>query len=100
VFLYNTQSNFPNLGGTFGGITLSGNGVFNLTPATSGPYAGVVLFQNRGNTRAISLSGNAAEGLGGTVYAPAALLYLSGNASLAGPVVVNELTLSGNAGAR
>jgi hypothetical protein len=98
VTLYDTQSNFPGTGGTFGGLTLSGNGTFNLTAPTSGPYAGVVVFQNRGNTRAISLSGNAAEGLGGTVYAPAALLYLSGNASLAGPVVVNELSLTGNAG--
>jgi hypothetical protein len=97
VTLYNTQSAFPKTGGTYGGITLSGNGSFNLTAATSGPYAGVVLFQARTNTRAIALSGNAAEGLGGTVYAPAALLYLSGNASLAGPVVVNELSLTGNA---
>jgi hypothetical protein len=97
VTLYNTESAFPNPGGTYGGITLSGNGAFNLTAPTSGPYAGVVLFQARTNTRAIALSGNAAEGLGGTVYAPAALLYLSGNASLAGPVVVNELALTGNA---
>jgi hypothetical protein len=97
VMLYNTQSNFPSTGGTYGGIALSGNGTFNLVAPTSGPYAGVVVFQNRANTRAVSLSGNAAEGLGGTVYAPAALLYLSGNASLAGPVVVDELSLSGNA---
>jgi hypothetical protein len=97
VMLYNTESAFPNPGGTYGGITLGGNGTFNLTAPSSGPYAGVVLFQARTNTRAISLSGNAAEGLGGTVYAPAALLYLSGNASLAGPMVVNELALTGNA---
>jgi Bacterial Ig-like domain (group 3)/Matrixin len=97
VTLYNTESAFPSAGGTYGGITLSGNGTFNLTAPTSGPYAGVVLFQARTNTRAIALRGNAAEGLGGTVYAPAALLYLSGNASLAGPVVVNELSLTGNA---
>ena len=97
VTLYNTESAFPNPGGTYGGITLSGNGNFKLTAPTSGPDAGVVVFQARTNTRAISLSGNAAEGLGGTVYAPAALLYLSGNASLAGPVVVNELSLTGNA---
>src|SRR5207302_3257265 len=97
VTLYNTQSAFPNTGGTYGGITLGGNGTFSLTAPTSGPDAGVVIFQARTNTRAIALSGNAAQGLGGTVYAPAALLYLSGNASLAGPVVVNELSLTGNA---
>jgi hypothetical protein len=98
VMLYNTQSNFPGTGGTFGGLTLSGNGTISLTAPTNGPYAGVVLFQNRGNTRAISLSGGAAQGLVGTVYAPAALLYLGGNASLQGAVVVNQLSLTGNAG--
>jgi hypothetical protein len=97
VTLYNTESAFPNPGGTYGGITLSGNGSFNLTAPTTGPYAGIVLFQARTNTRAISISGNAADGMSGTVYAPAALLYLSGNASLQGAVVVNELSLSGNA---
>jgi hypothetical protein len=97
VTFYNTESAFPNPGGTYGGITLSGNGTFNLTAPTSGPYAGVVIFQARTNTRAISLSGNAVEALGGTIYAKAALLYLSGNATLAGAVVVNELSLTGNA---
>jgi uncharacterized repeat protein (TIGR03803 family) len=97
VTLYNTESAFPNPGGTYGGVTLSGNGTFNLTAPTSGTDAGVVVFQARTNTRAIALSGNAAAGLGGTVYAPAALLYLSGNANLSGSVVVNELSLTGNA---
>jgi hypothetical protein len=97
VTLYNTGSNFPNNGGSFGGITLSGNGTFSLTAPSSGPYAGVVIFQAQANTRALSLSGNAAEGLTGTVSAPAALLYLSGNATVQGSLDVNELSLSGNA---
>jgi hypothetical protein len=72
VTLYNTESAFPNPGGTYGGVTLSGNGTVSLTAPSSGPDAGVVLFQARTNTRAIALSGNAAAGLGGTVYAPQA----------------------------
>jgi hypothetical protein len=53
---------------------------------------------SRRPTRAPSpLSGNAAEGLGGTIYAPSALLYVSGNANVNGALVVNELSLSGNA---
>jgi len=39
VTLYNTESAFPSAGGTYGGITLSGNGTFNLTAPTSGPDA-------------------------------------------------------------
>jgi parallel beta-helix repeat protein len=97
VTLYNTSSNYPSNTGSYGGITLSGNGTFSLTAPTGGPYAGVVLFQARANTRAISLSGGAAAGLGGTVYAPAALLFLGGNASVNGALVVNQLSLTGNA---
>ena len=37
------------------------------------------------------------DGVTGAIYAPAALLYISGNASLASAVVVDELSLSGNA---
>jgi hypothetical protein len=95
VLIYNTGSNYPASGGSFGGITLGGNGTVNLTAPASGTYAGLVIFQPPANTRAISLSGNAAQGLSGTVYAPAALLSLSGNASLQGAVVVNQLSLSG-----
>jgi hypothetical protein len=62
VMFYNTESAFSNPRGTYGGITLSGNGAFNLTPPTSGPDVGVVLCQARTNTRAIALSGNAADG--------------------------------------
>ncbi len=96
VMLYNTSSNYPSSTGSYGGITLSGNGSFSLTAPTSGEYAGIVIFQPSANTRAISLSGNAAAGLTGTIYAPAALGYVSGNASVNAALVVNELTLSGN----
>jgi hypothetical protein len=97
VMIYNTSSTYPSSTGHYGGITLSGSGSFSLTAPTSGEYAGIVIFQPSANTRAISLSGNAAAGLTGTIYAPAALAYFSGNASVNGALVVNELTLSGNA---
>jgi hypothetical protein len=97
VTIYNTSSNYPSSTGSYGGITLSGNGTFSLTAPTSGLYPGIVIFQPRANTRAVSLSGSAAAGLAGTVYAPGALVYLSGNATVNGALVVNELSLSGNA---
>ncbi len=96
VMIYNTSSNYPSSTGSYGGITLSGNGTFTLSAPTSGPYAGIVIFQPSANTRAISLSGNAASGLTGTIYAPAALVYVGGNANVSGALVVNELSLSGN----
>jgi hypothetical protein len=96
VTIYNTGSNYPNSGGNFGGITLSGSGSFSLAAPTSGPYAGIVLFQAHANTRALSLSGNATAGVTGTIYAPSAQLIVSGNAQLHGALDVNELSLAGN----
>src|SRR5262249_8966030 len=55
VMIYNAGSNYPNSGGTFGGISLNGGGSFSLSAPTSGPYAGIVIFQSRENTRALSL---------------------------------------------
>jgi hypothetical protein len=96
VFIYNTGSNYPNSGGNFGGITLSGSGTFSLTAPTSGLYAGVAIFQSRANTRALSFSGNAMSGISGIIYAPSALLSFSGNSQLQSALDVGMLNLSGN----
>ena len=50
VMIYNAGSNYPSTGGTFGGITLSGDGRFSLSAPTSGTYAGILIFQSRQNT--------------------------------------------------
>jgi hypothetical protein len=96
VMIYNAGSSYPVSGGNFGGITMSGNGTFNLSALTTGPYAGVLIFQSRQNTRALSFSGNAMAGTVGTIYAANALLSMSGNAALQNPLVVGTLNLSGN----
>jgi hypothetical protein len=96
VFIYNTGSNYPGSGGNFGGITLSGNGTFSLTAPASGPYAGIVIFQSRANTRALSLGGNAMSGISGIMYAPNALLSVSGSSQLQAALDVGMLNLSGN----
>jgi hypothetical protein len=97
VMLYNAGSNYPNAGGNFGGITLSGNGTVNLTPPAAGqPYTGILIFQARDNTRALSLGGNGVLGTRGTIYAPAAAVVLSGNGTLHDTLVVSTLTVSGN----
>jgi hypothetical protein len=96
VTIYNAGSNYPNTGGTFGGITLSGNGTFSLSAPTTGTYAGILIFQSRQDTRALSFSGNAMAGLSGTIYAANALLSMGGNAALTNPLIVGMLNLSGN----
>jgi hypothetical protein len=97
VLIYNAGSNFPNPGGNFGGVTLSGNGAIQLSPPADGPYKGIVLFQARDNTRALSLSGNGVLGVAGSIYAVVGTVALSGNANLHSALVVNQMTVSGNA---
>ena len=100
VMIYNAGSNVLGGGGTttFGGIGLNGSGQVQLTASTSGTYAGVLFFQSRDNTRAFALSGAATLGITGMIYAPNALLSLSGSAQLQSHVtlVVDQLQLSGS----
>src|SRR5205823_4106967 len=63
---------------------------------TSGTYAGVVIFQDRLNTRALSLSGSNLSLHGGVVYAPAALASAGGSGQLQATLVVGQLQLSVN----
>ena len=106
ILIYNAGSNYNGgTGNSFGGFTASGSGTFNLAAPTTGAYAGIVVFQSRDNTHAMSLSGAAMAGLGGgTIYAPAATLSLSGSTQVGGSgqssstLIVNELTLSGRHG--
>ncbi len=95
VLIVNAGSDYPSTGGTYGSITLSGNGSYNLSPPTTGTYAGIVIFQTRENSKALTISGNA-SGMTGTIYAPAAALSESGNSQLNAALIVDTLAISGN----
>jgi hypothetical protein len=98
VTFYNTG----NSSGTYGSITLSGDGTYALSAPTTGTYAGILIFQDRNNSHALTLSGNSTLGSNGAIYAPTAALTLSDNAegsSSQQPTlsfVVDTMTLSGN----
>ena len=98
VTIFNAGSNYNGStdGGNFGGISLSGNGNLNLNPPTTGTYAGILIYQSRVNTRALSISGNANVNVNGTIYAANAALTMSGNGQLDDTLVVNTLNISGN----
>ncbi len=96
VTIVNAGSVYPSAGGKYGSISLSGSGTYKLTPPTTGTYAGIVIFQTRDNTKAMTVSG-AASGMTGTIYAPAAALTISGSGQLNAALVVDTLTLSGAA---
>ena len=97
VTVYNAGSKFPGNGGTFGAISISGNGTIKLTPSGTGAYAGILFLQPAANTQVLTLSANAMAGVGGTIYAPTAQLEESANAQLNSALVVDTLTLSTNA---
>jgi hypothetical protein len=61
-----------------GAINFSGTSRVQLSAATTGPYAGVVLYQPLGNTQTISLGNSAVQMLQGVVYASGALVSESG----------------------
>ena len=98
VMIYNTKSSK----GTYGSVSLSGNGAITLTAPTTGTYAGILIFQDRANSQALTFTGSAMLGMAGTIYAPAAQLVESGNARIGGAsspvtIVVDTMTISGSA---
>ncbi len=61
---------------TGGSISVGGSAT--LTPQPSGAYAGVALWQPAANTSRISVTGSGTITVGGTLYAPSALMYFNG----------------------
>ncbi len=95
VIFYNTSNPAT---GAFGSFLLTSTST--LSAPTSGTYAGVLLFQDRSDTKADEIlagtsNSNAAFNLAGTIYAPAAPLTISAKVAIA--VDVNTLTLGGTA---
>jgi Flp pilus assembly protein TadG len=64
-----------------GSIDLEGNNssFVYLQPLTSGPYGGMVFWQDRANSNTVKVAGNGSFTIGGTFYAAAALLDVTGN---------------------
>ncbi len=96
VTIYNTGSNCPSTGGTYGNINWSSTGTFSLSAPSSGTYAGIVIFQSRDNTQTLSLnvSGKSGSAITGTIYAASAQLVDGGTTALTGSLIVNLLTVS------
>jgi hypothetical protein len=95
VVFYNTSN--PTTG-AFGSFLLTSSAT--LSAPTSGTYAGVLLFQDRSDTKADEIlagtsNSNTAFNLSGTVYAAAAPLIIGAKIGIA--VDVNTLTLGGTA---
>jgi Flp pilus assembly protein TadG len=95
VMLYNSPPGAANNHG----VSITGNdaGTVNLSALTSGPYAGILVFQNRTSTQNLSVSGNGSFKLTGTFYAANALLNVSGNgtATIGSQYISRTLNVTG-----
>jgi hypothetical protein len=82
-------------------ISLTGSGAVTLTPPMSGTYRGMALFQDRNTTTpTITLTGNGAFNVNGTIYAPQASITVTGNGgvnNLGSQIIGDRVTLTGNA---
>ena len=82
-------------------FTANANDVVTLSPPTSGPYAGVTLYQDHGNNSALTINGGAGSTLSGFVYAPDAPITYAGNSDMSGQgncirLVGDSVTMTGN----
>ena len=82
-------------------IYINANEKVNLSPPTSGPYAGITIFQDHGNTSALTLNGGANSVLSGFIYAPDAPISYAGNSDMSAQgdclrLVGNTVQMTGN----
>ena len=82
-------------------ISLSGGGNCSLWPMLTGPYQGVLLFQDRTSTAPVSVSGSSGASLtlNGTFYCASATLNVTGNGTqqtIGSQYISYNLVLGGN----
>jgi hypothetical protein len=79
VMLYNEPASTANT--ELIQITGNASGTVKLSPLTTGPYAGIVLWQDRTSSVPVLVEGNGSFTINGTFYAAGATLNINGNGS-------------------
>ena len=60
-------------------FSVNGNEIVQLTPPSSGDYAGITIFQEKSNTNTITINGTSDSYISGFVYAPGGHVFYAGN---------------------
>ena len=83
---------------TNGALLVSGSKVMRVAAPTSGVYNGLLFFQSRSDSKAISFSGSAGSEVQGIFYAPKAPMTYSGSSrgTFNVDLVVDSVAISGN----
>jgi hypothetical protein len=82
-------------------FSINANQLIQLSPPDTGDYAGIVIYQEIGNTSALTINGTAGSEITGFVYAPGAPVVHAGNAAVSGErkclrIVGKTVALTGN----
>jgi hypothetical protein len=79
-------------------ISITGQGVVEMSPPTTGLYQGILVFQARESSTPIEVTGNGQFKIGGTFYAANALVKISGNgdAYIGSQYISRYLDVGGN----
>jgi hypothetical protein len=82
-----------------GAVSMSGGATVSLRAPDSGPWQGILFYQDRADTTASSLVGGATQLMNGVLYFPGAHLDYTGGSGVtatATTIVANTLTMVGN----
>ena len=79
-------------------VKITGQGTVTWTPPSSGTYKGITLFQSRDHYAPVSISGQGGMNIKGVLYAPAALVDVSGSGTnfIGNQVVAWQMNFQGN----
>ena len=81
-------------------FTISANQFVQLNPPGTGPYAGIAIYQEAGNTQTLTINGTVGSEVSGFVYAPDAHIFYSGNSTTVTPncmrLVGKTIEMTGN----
>lgn len=82
-------------------LYINANEVVNLSPPSTGPYAGITIFQGHGNTSALTINGGSGSVVSGFIYAPDAAITYAGNSDMSSAggclrLVADTVTMTGN----
>jgi len=82
-------------------FSVNGNEIVKLTPPSSGPYAGISIFQEKSNTTTLTINGTSGSYVSGFVYAPGAHIFYAGDSTTTAlskclRLVGNTVEMTGN----
>jgi hypothetical protein len=89
VFIFNTMSNYPAVGGTCSAMGVSGNHDVTMYSMTTGIYAGLLVYQDSACSAAMVFGGTAFTlNATGTIYLPNAQFSANGHPTIDGGQIV------------